>query len=624
MITFKTLSRTFLITVYVVVALFQTGIPIFAGDCSECDNPLVEIKNCDFEGDIPEFDEYGGWKEAKEGDVDVGSQMARGIEIFGRLKQNNPCADVYYIVNPPDRAPYRVGAKGDAKFEVRSTATIHKCVNGETTVVRHVVDKQIPLDPPQMSPQGNLISFTVENILDEFQLVPVNSQVFVKHELVALKNGVVYDKGDDLLDWVDPSPEEGGNYFYDEDASVESGGYTILPNDGLIVGPTSPMTFASLTIHFDKGDIGETIRKKETPASCSVDVDDQDEFPPYYKLKISDITNKFNETMPDNVKVALKVEKGKIHKGGEKLDDWYVFKTTGGKITDKILYLPPQCEEAQEDKISFAQVCDYHDGPESVGKTQFSRKIPNKQCFDATLTITGTLEISKRESHDSTSWDEYDEYRTYDELINASVTMSLKMTNSVDMFMFDEYWEYYKPVTRNISSFSAITNDIRYEYGMTKGGHGFETDHRFIGIGTGSRFATPALADIIIIAYDKKTKKAKRIVTTGAAIAYKHSVQEDLHTKKFSPEKGVATHSESNNKMSDKQFKLGPVQEPVAVSGGAGEAPPDLFVTNGDGIKSFGGYGTITIDTSGDDCYWYDECRETKTFRWSFSKSKKK
>ena len=36
--------------------------------CGECLNPLIEIKPFQFKGDIPSFEEYYGWDQAKKGE----------------------------------------------------------------------------------------------------------------------------------------------------------------------------------------------------------------------------------------------------------------------------------------------------------------------------------------------------------------------------------------------------------------------------------------------------------------------------------------------------------------------------------------------------------------------------
>ena len=580
--------------------IFNSGGAISQEDCGECDNPLVQVMDCGIDGDVPESTEWFGWEDAKKGDVTLPEQMDRAFEILFQFLKKNPCADIYYILDPLYKDPVRIGAKkGNKKYEIRSEATIKNAGEGDQALVWEQTN-------------GN----------ETLKLVPLKAQVLVFHKLVALKNAETYDKGTDLLDWVKEPPSEDSTYFFAHDDELEVDGLTWIGNDGLISGSVPPSALASISIHMDKGDIGVTIRKKETPMNMSLDANDLSEFPPYYKLKIANIKNQFNETMPDNVKIALKVQKGELE-GGEMLDGWNVFTTTGGKINDEVKYRPPQCSDAKEDILEVAGICDYHDGPESVGEKEFTKKIPNTQCFDATLTITGDLMIRKKESHNDESWDTYKENRSYSETIHASVVFSLTMINSADMYIFGEYWEYYQPKARSLSFFSTSMTDKRYEMGFnSETGIGFDTTVTITGFGNRPEFISPMMANTIIIAYDKKTKKPKRIVTAGADIEYKINITDRLNSTIYNRDSGDQKINETKSKVSDKTFKLGTVNE--GVKGPAGNIYPELLVSSGDGLKAFGGYAKVMKDTSGDDCYWYDTCHEERSFRWSFKKMKSK
>jgi len=620
----KNMAKTSVIASWALLTLVlffsSANTALSQGSCEECENPLVEIKKFRMEGDIPNFEEWIGWDQAQQGGSHFTAQVERSLTAWIEFVNKNPCADFYTIIEHPDGHTTRHGKKtGKAKYEIRSTATIKNSTNGEKAVVRHVVHERIKLEEPITTPNGNLQWFDVKTIFDKAEFVPTIAQVYIEHKLISLKNGEVYDTGSDLIDWVPEPSEEEGSYFYDEDAEIEVDGISYLPNDGLIIGSVPPSTISSSRIHFDKGDVGTTIRMKETPSGLSLEVDDHSRFPPLYKLKISAIKNQFNETMPDNVRVALRVEKGDL-KSGELIDGWRVFNTTGGKIRDEVLYRPPQCEEATEDTLEVAGVCDYHDGPETVGKKRFTRIIPNSGCFDATLTITGTLVLNKDESHESTSWDSYKEYRTYEKRIMATVVMSLEMTNFVEMFPFNEIWEYYRPKKRYLTSFNAVFRDTRYEMGASKG-HGFETHQVISGYAENKRFTSPMMVHTVILALDRKTRKAKRIFFPGANIGFEFMIQDKMNSKQWSPDSPVKREAEIKHSKKNEEFPIGPVGKPRRTI--AGNIYPDLIVSMGDGISFFGGSGTATKNTMGNECYWYDNCSERKTFRWTLSRRKK-
>ncbi len=418
------IERVLPIIIGAVLAGAATPLPVSAADetCGECEDPLVEVGDVVFGGDLPNFEEFVGWDEAKEGVEDFCTEYSRGMMVFTGFTKEHPCADMYYIIDATYDEPERFGADtGTAKYLIKTLAHFDTSDSGEPALVRYTIGRKIKLDSPRIV-NGKIEEY--DYVIDEegVDLVPILGQVQIDHELIALKNGQVYDEATDVIDWVRdpagmeidssvPEGEEDLSYFFGNDETLIRDGVLYSANEGLIVGRFAPGSLASLSIHFEHGDVGRTIRQKETPSSCALDVDDTTAAPEYFVLEISDIKNQFVrhggfETLPSNVLIALRAKKGSV-KGGVNLQGWRVFTTSGGKIPQQILYDPPPCEEAKEDVLEFAGVCDFHDGPPSVGSVQFTRTINNVLCHDVSAKVTRTVtDVFHNETHESRKdWD---------------------------------------------------------------------------------------------------------------------------------------------------------------------------------------------------------------------------
>jgi len=332
-------------------------------DCGECPNPLVELKNLKKEeikniGDLYEklAREYYGWEE---GELGVGEVLEKGFNFLD-FKKENPCADMFYMAETGLPEDTRVGAKqGAAKYYIESTLRMKAAQPGEKAVAIRVVYDE----------KGNTVSQREE-------YVPKLGSIEVHHRLVCLKNNEVYDTGDLSFDWLaDPPANEG--YFYAQKGS-----------DGIVVGLFSPGSIAGLPIELRRGDVGQTIRNKETPSSFMLDVDDT-LYPPYYQLKIRDIRNLYGEALPNRIQVAIRPKHGEII-GGEKVDGWNVFPTEGAEIKSPILYKVPECSQTDREIIEIAAYCDWHAGEPTTGQPQASQPFFIPKCFDLSLTIAVT------------------------------------------------------------------------------------------------------------------------------------------------------------------------------------------------------------------------------------------
>jgi len=95
------------------------------------------------------------------------------------------------------------------------------------------------------------------------------------------------------------------------------------------------------------------------------------------------------------------MDKGSIQ-GGEDLEGWKVFTTVNGEIPSPILYEPPDCSRAKSATLKIAAVCDWHDGPPSVGTPRINKNIQVPQCYRLSAKIT-------RKIHYRTDWTRQDD-----------------------------------------------------------------------------------------------------------------------------------------------------------------------------------------------------------------------
>ncbi|MBN1999413.1 hypothetical protein JW935_17780 [candidate division KSB1 bacterium] len=314
-------------------------------ECGECRNPIVRLEPAQIHGTYPDhFNKYV---------VDVALNYW-GSWGWNEWKKEHLCADTYYIFKD-DFTQKRYGIKqGEARYIVMSNLTI-KIENGNA-VVRYVLDD----------------SDVVQHILvQRLGFIELNT------ELTALKNQQIYDSGHNTFDWI-PDPPEGEFWSYAYE-SVTVDGETYLPADGIFLGDFGPSALGDLVSDFVYGDVGRTIRKKETPSACTIEFDDHKGFFDYYSIWIKNIKNLFDEPLPDNVRIAVKTEYGEI-KGEEIIDGWSILTSSGGEIPDAVQYKIPECPRLKLSQIEIAAVCEWHDGEPQIGKTRITSEIPIIDC----------------------------------------------------------------------------------------------------------------------------------------------------------------------------------------------------------------------------------------------------
>jgi len=334
--------------------------------CVSCQKPLAELKPMRLGGNIPShFKKY-------ETEFAVNFWSSWGWLYF---KNKNPCADIYYLFEQ-DGGTSRHGVEnGNAKYIIESSAIV-SAEMGQTPVMHY------------SGWDGS------EHTKKQPKLVPRLGRIEIHHDLIALKNGEKYDSGGEIYDWIQEPPDN-EYYGYIGRENVNIDGRTYSGGDGLFLGEWNPGALAyaaSADINFQRGDIGVTICKKETPSTCSLDIDDsvKNALTTQYLLYIENIKNQFNETMPNHVRIALKVKYGKLL-GGDNIGEWKVYNTINGSIPNGVLYEPPACDKFKTDRLEIAGVCEFHDGPASAGETKIRKEIPNFQCSDLSVQINGIL-----------------------------------------------------------------------------------------------------------------------------------------------------------------------------------------------------------------------------------------
>lgn len=334
----------------------------WAGVCEGCANPRVEVRPIHFTGDVPEsLQSYirsgGGWERAW---------------AWLNFKNRNPCADISFVMDAGWKPPETLGPGGVPGYHVESTMHFSKADPGDRTLVMR-----------QSGWDGN------EYRKSEPVLVPILGRIEVRHDLRALKSGQIYDSAQTRYDWVGDPPEGSTEFLHDGPAVID--GKTYQPADGIFIGEFSPSAAVEEEIHFSLGDIGLTIRKKETPSAGSLQVDDGSMYPPYYLIEVTEIQNQFGEPMPDQIPLALRMDEGEID-GGEPLGGWKLFTTQGAALPAPIRYRTPKCApKTRKAVIELADVCHWHEFSHLIRQPRFRRSADLPVCG----TFKGTIHYQR-------------------------------------------------------------------------------------------------------------------------------------------------------------------------------------------------------------------------------------
>ena len=271
--------------------------------------------------------------------------------------------------------------------------------------------------------------------------------------------------------------------------------------------------------------------------------------------------------------------------------------------------------------------------------------------YEATLTLDGRFTNTARSSYSREQSDgiERGNY-SLDERSEAAFYVPLKLENSGDMPMFNQRWEYYRPLDINLISFNAYSRSKEYTYSNHKN-NGFEITTTKEQKPLNRRIPEKEylLKSNIILIIDKKTDKVVKIATGGFPVEFYWDDTEKTTGRSWD-EDGTTPINTFDHNTDDIPtiFTPGPVedliQDPTLTSTAdmlktylkdlgtplpadivipeeeeKAEVPPDLLVVYGDGKTVFGGRGKKVIDKS----EGTNISRKEMTFSWSITRRKK-
>lgn len=411
-------------------------------------------------------------------------------------------------------------------------------------------------------------------------------------------------------------------------------------------------------------EIMERFEKK--PVDCQVTPDKEElNAGEVIDIELTDFRDVFGESSREFNRIIVHAYAGEIMNGEECNigPDYKVFRVNDGAITVKYK-APYDCEEP-EDRITVYSSCDIL--PLSripMNETQIYERLVEKtldiKCYDANITIRKTYYKTLNFSHEEDLFDgscktHLEDEHTLNESIEAVVTLSLKFEYVQDMLIYNQTFEYYKPVSVRLSTFNYNSNEHKFDAFDSSGadcaqGWCRENIDYFRNVETyeieDKQYATQTYW---IVVFDNETGKAVKIIPSVYYIAYEIHEQEKLHFIGYS-DQGRKEYTKTTNKKISKSFELGPVGEKIVdpttkksdtwiqdylkrqgfdLPPGV-EIPtisyeetikvfPDILVKSGDGKTSFGGYGNRTIRADFEHGY----TEEKLYYTWQMTRRKK-
>ncbi len=306
--------------------------------------------------------------------------------------------------------------------------------------------------------------------------------------------------------------------------------------------------------------------------------------------------------------------------------DYRVFRLNEGSV--KVKYQAPSDCDVSTDRLTVYSSCDIlpiEKVPleETQIKEQIIEKEFNINCYDAQINVRKTynknLSTSCRDIVNKTV-----ENHNLTESIQASATLYLTLTETMDMPVLNQTWQYFKPSSVTVSSISYISTENKFsssEHHQTNVDYNrIVRDQQLDGKETVKQIPW-------ILVIDNETKKPVKLLPAGFGISYEIFESEVITSVKYDGEGGQERESETITRTYPKSFKLGPVGEDVedptiktsdtwiqdylkkqGVELPAGvsipnisnqetikKIHPDILVKFGDGISSFGGEGNRRI-----------------------------
>ncbi|MCP4123497.1 MAG: hypothetical protein GY751_17240 [Bacteroidetes bacterium] len=288
-----------------------------------------------------------------------------------------------------------------------------------------------------------------------------------------------------------------------------------------------------------------------------------------YTNERTEIVLTFNETSPDGKKNPVAGKDLQVKVTG--LEDGKVSAKNGYTTNDKgevtMLYKAGNDDRNINITASY-QPEDYPDKAE--GKATISVK-PLE--FDATILLKKKIEHRivyelERSWSDDFCANTTTSDRKYNEVIDASIYLTLKLVESTDMPMYNQTWEHYEPLNVNLSTFSVSSKDKKVDYHNSTGyecaSGGNETTVRIDKrVGKKEIEGQEVIGAIPwIIAFDNETGKAVKIMPAGYSVAYEFEETNSYHSISWSGDDDEED-SDSETKTRNARFAVGPVEDPV-------------------------------------------------------------
>ena len=295
-------------------------------------------------------------------------------------------------------------------------------------------------------------------------------------------------------------------------------------------------------------------------------------------INLYDFTDERGEMSREFNRIIVHADVGEILNGTicDIGPDYVAYQVDRNNVT--VRYKAPENCKKITARITVYNSCDVL--PEKwlvMNKTQIKDRLIEKElsinCSDATLVlkkkVVKKVVYNKAESKTVDDCnEETKEKRQFNETIESSINVILKLIETADMPMYNQRWEYYEPTNVSLSSFNLSSNEERYDYRNSSG----------MDCATGGSESTVVTKKQLkkkeikgmgiittlpwIITFDNETGKALKIIPAGYGVAYEFDETESMKSRSWS-EDGGSSDSKSDTKTKALTFGVGPVEDPI-------------------------------------------------------------
>jgi len=350
----------------------------------------------------------------------------------------------------------------------------------------------------------------------------------------------------------------------------------------------------------------------------------------------------FNETDPDGTKYPIEgkeigVNINGLINGTVKPKNGYITNSEGKVVLD-------YKAGSNDEKITVTASFQPEDYPDKATARNFVKVKPEE--FEASITISKKYDRILQTSREDSKGEVYK--RDINESIEASATTYLALTNTMDMPIFNQTWQYYTPTKVSLSEFNYSFKENQFRSGpkyetnvdINKSANNYEIE--------GQEYVSQLPWMLVI---DNETKKAVKLIPAGYSIAYEINEIKKLNSIRYTDD-GPKRDSKTTDKTNSKSFKLGPVGEEIDdptikksdnwmqeyLKKQGVELPPgvtipevsneetikkiqpDILVKFGDGEYSFGGEATNLVNNKLDSGFE----KINSSYNWEMTINRKK